>query len=115
MNTDAVLRELEGMRALARSLGIPPGPLSITIGAHGFHSRIEAGMTASAGAKLGPLTINLVKLKPGQQPTLELVGIGVKLIAGNGDALVVEMFPTAAPRMQASWRASRSSPSTGLP
>jgi len=70
--------------------GIPPGPLSITIGAGGFHPKIEAGITASDGARLGPLTINLIKLKPGEKPSLELVGIGVKLIAGN-EGLTVEM------------------------
>jgi len=70
--------------------GIPPGPLAITIGAGGFHPKIEAGMTASDGAKLGPLAINMIKLKPGEKPSIELVGIGVKLIAGT-EGLTVEM------------------------
>ncbi|HEU0031506.1 MAG TPA: carboxypeptidase regulatory-like domain-containing protein [Kofleriaceae bacterium] len=70
--------------------GIPPGPLSITIGAGGYHPKIEAGLTATDGATLGPLTIALTKLAPGEQPTLELVGIGVKL-AAHDDALRVEM------------------------
>lgn len=70
--------------------GIPPGPVSITIGAGGFHPKIEAGMQASDGAKLGPVTITIVKLKPGEQPTLELVGIGVKLNAMGPDGLLVE-------------------------
>lgn len=69
--------------------GIPPGPLSITITGGGFHPKIEAGMTASDGAKLGPLTIQLVALKPGETPQLELVGIGVKLSA-NGKAVTVD-------------------------
>jgi RNA polymerase sigma factor (sigma-70 family) len=70
--------------------GIPPGPLSITIGADAFHPRIEAGMTATDGASIGPVTIALTPLGPGEQPTLELVGIGVQL-APDGDALRVGM------------------------
>jgi protocatechuate 3,4-dioxygenase beta subunit len=70
--------------------GIPPGPFSITIGAGGFHPKIEAGMTASDGEKLGPITITLVKLNPGETPKLELVGIGVKLSGQKGDVILVE-------------------------
>ena len=69
--------------------GIPPGPLSITIAAGGYHPRIEAAMTATDGDSLGPLTISLTPLAPGEQPSLELVGIGVALTA-DGDALRVE-------------------------
>ncbi|MEO8700874.1 MAG: sigma-70 family RNA polymerase sigma factor [Kofleriaceae bacterium] len=69
--------------------GIPPGPLAITIGAGGFHPKIEAGMQASDGARLGPLTVALTALKDGEQPTLELVGIGVQL-SGGEDALIVQ-------------------------
>ena len=69
--------------------GIPPGPLAISIGAGGFHPRIEADMTASDGGSLGPLTIALTKLASGEQPMLELIGIGVQL-AADGDTLRVE-------------------------
>ena len=69
--------------------GIPPGPLSITIGAGGYHPKIEAAMTAVDGQALGPITIALTKLAEGEQPTLELVGIGVALSA-DGDALRVD-------------------------
>ena len=69
--------------------GIPPGPVAITIGAGGFHPKIEAGLTAADGAKLGPITINLVPLKAGEQPQLDLVGIGVKLSAVGPDGLTV--------------------------
>jgi len=68
--------------------GIPPGPVSLTIGAGDFHPRIEAGLTATDGATLGPLTIALAPLAPGETPTLELVGIGCQL-APDGDALRV--------------------------
>ena len=73
--------------------GIPPGPVAITIGAGGFHPKIEAGMTASDGASLGPVTVTLVRLKEGEKPSLELVGIGVQLVA-DGDSLRVDkVFP----------------------
>ena len=69
--------------------GIPAGPVSITIAAGEYHPKIEAGMTAVEGGRLGPLVIALTKLAAGEQPTLELVGIGVKLRAEN-DAVVVD-------------------------
>lgn len=73
--------------------GIPPGPLSITIGAGGFHPKIEAGMTARDGDNLGPIEIALAPLGKGEKPTLELVGIGVQL-AADGDTLRVDrVFP----------------------
>ncbi len=70
--------------------GIPPGPVSITVAAGGFHPRVEAGMTATDGGELGPLAIQLTKLAEGEQPATELVGIGVKL-APDGDALRVDL------------------------
>src|SRR5262249_50214464 len=73
--------------------GIPPGPLSISVAAGDFHPRIEAAMTATDGATIGPITIGLTALAAGQAPTLELVGIGAAL-AADGDALRVnQVFP----------------------
>jgi RNA polymerase sigma factor (sigma-70 family) len=73
--------------------GIPPGRFSVRIGAGGFNPKIEAGLQASDGATLGPLTIPLARLAPGEQPSLELVGIGVAM-AADGDALRVnQVFP----------------------
>jgi len=69
--------------------GIPPGPLSIAISAGGYHPKIEAAMTAADGQALGPITIALTQLAEGEQPTLELVGIGTAL-AADGDALRVD-------------------------
>ena len=70
--------------------GIPPGRLSILVGAGEYHMKIQAGMTASEGQTIGPVTIALDPLKPGEEPTLQLVGIGVSL-AADGDALKVQM------------------------
>lgn len=73
--------------------GIPPGPLSITIGAAEYHPKIEAGMTATDGATLGPVTIALTKLRDGETPSLELVGIGVKLSSDGPMLRVEQVFP----------------------
>lgn len=70
--------------------GIPTGPFSITIGAGQHHPRIEGGLIAADGDKLGPLTIKLVKLKEGETPKLELVGIGVKIAGQKDDFLLVD-------------------------
>jgi RNA polymerase sigma factor (sigma-70 family) len=69
--------------------GIPPGPLSISVAAGNYNPRIEAAMTAADGATLGPLTIPLTRLVEGEQPKIELVGIGAAL-AADGDALRVD-------------------------
>lgn len=73
--------------------GIPPGPVSISLAAGGFHPKVEAGLTAVDGGELGPLTIALTPLAEGEKPSLELVGIGVAL-APEGDSLRVDkVFP----------------------
>ena len=46
-------------------------------------------MTASDGQTLGPITIALTQLAEGEQPSVELVGIGTALSA-DGDALRVD-------------------------
>jgi hypothetical protein len=73
--------------------GIPPGPLSISISAGGYHPKIEAAMTAADGQTLGPITIALTKLAEGEEPRVELVGIGI-VLAPDGDALRVERVIT---------------------
>lgn len=68
--------------------GISPGPLAIRIRADGYDAKIEAAMTASEGAALGPITIALTRVDPDEQARTELVGIGVNL-SPDGDALWV--------------------------
>jgi RNA polymerase sigma factor (sigma-70 family) len=70
--------------------GIPPGPLSISVGAGNFNPKIQAGMTAVEGQTIGPIAIALTPVAPGEQPRLELVGIGVAF-KPSGDALEVTM------------------------
>lgn len=70
--------------------GIPAGRFTITVGAHGHHPRIEGGLVASDGGVLGPIRLAVKKLAEGEQPKVELVGIGVQLTA-DGDALRVNL------------------------
>jgi len=70
--------------------GIPPGPVALSFGGGGHHPKIESGLTAVDGGVLGPLHVVLTKIGEGEKPTLELVGIGVKL-AAEGDALRVDL------------------------
>ena len=84
-NTGAVTRS-DGTFELT---GIPPGPLSVAITASNYHAKIEAVAGASDGAVLGPLTVALARLAEGEEPSTELVGIGV-VFSTDGDALRVE-------------------------
>jgi RNA polymerase sigma factor (sigma-70 family) len=70
--------------------GIPPGPLSINVAAGGCHPKIESGLVARDGDKLGPITVTLQKLKEGEKPQLELVGIGVKIRGQKDDVLLID-------------------------
>ncbi len=74
--------------------GIPPGPFTISIGAGNHHPKLEAGLVAADGGSLGPLEIPLAPLAEGEQPKIELVGIGVKLSV-DGEALLVELVVPA--------------------
>jgi hypothetical protein len=72
--------------------GLPPGPVSLTIGAGDYHPKIQAGMTAEDGGAIGPITIPLTMLEPGEEPTLELVGIGVGLSAVDAGLTVTKVI-----------------------
>jgi len=72
--------------------GIPPGALSVTVTAPGFNSRIESGMTAGDGATLGPLTVGLTRIAEGEQPSTELVGIGIVFSADGDDLRVTRII-----------------------
>jgi RNA polymerase sigma factor (sigma-70 family) len=69
--------------------GLPSGPVSLTIGADSYHPKIEGGLAGKDGDTLGPLAIALTPLAPGEEPTLELVGIGAQLTA-TVDGLIVQ-------------------------
>ncbi len=73
--------------------GVPAGPVALTFGAGDFHPRIEAGLLATEGAVLGPIAVRLTPLAPGGAPTLELVGVGLQLVADEDVLRVVAVIP----------------------
>ncbi|MBI3185932.1 MAG: carboxypeptidase regulatory-like domain-containing protein [Myxococcales bacterium] len=69
--------------------GLAAGRRSITVLAQGHHGRIMAGLEVREGEGIGPLEIELTPLEPGEQPRLELVGIGA-VLSPRGKSLRVE-------------------------
>jgi hypothetical protein len=68
--------------------GLAAGRRNVVAAAFAHHGRILA-LDVLDGERIGPLDIDLAKTAPGEDPQLELVGIGVQLTP-RGDALVVE-------------------------
>ncbi|WP_158501657.1 carboxypeptidase regulatory-like domain-containing protein [Vitiosangium sp. GDMCC 1.1324] len=72
--------------------GLPPGELSLFVSAEQHHSRIISGITVR-GDTTQPRTIELRKTEEGEEPQVELVGIGA-VLAPREDALVLgEVMP----------------------
>nr|HEX4317843.1 sigma-70 family RNA polymerase sigma factor [Kofleriaceae bacterium] len=68
--------------------GIPPGPVSVTVGAGNFDPKIVSIGMAGDGDDLGPVTIEMSPIAPGADPKIEVIGIGLGL-ASDGDALAI--------------------------
>ena len=68
--------------------GVPPGPVSLYAAAEGHHARIVSGLDVKEGESRGPVMVELTPLAPGEDPKLELTGIGA-VLAPRRDALVV--------------------------
>ena len=69
--------------------GVPPGRRSVVVGAFDHHARIVPMLEVTAGGTVGPIAVKLTKVAAGEQPGIDLVGIGAKLRAGE-DAIVIE-------------------------
>jgi uncharacterized GH25 family protein len=69
--------------------GLSPGLCSITVAAQGHNPRLIGGLRPEADGELGPLTIDLSAVDPGDEPRMEFVGIGV-VMSAQGDALVIQ-------------------------
>jgi hypothetical protein len=69
--------------------GVPAGTRSITVGAYQHNMRIIAGLHFDEGATTGPVTVDLTRTKDGEEPHLELAGVGAQLHA-EGDGLRVD-------------------------
>jgi hypothetical protein len=73
--------------------GLPSRPLSILVQAEGHHARILSGLTPPEGGALGPVTVELTPVEPGEDPRVELAGIGVQF-APRGEALrIMQLVP----------------------
>jgi hypothetical protein len=68
--------------------GLGAGLRSITIVAEGHHGRIVSGLAVTEGGDVGPITVELAKTKEGEEPKIELTGIGA-VLSPREDALVV--------------------------
>ncbi|AKT44147.1 carboxypeptidase regulatory-like domain-containing protein [Chondromyces crocatus] len=68
--------------------GLSEGPRSIVVVASKHHGRIVSGLQIAEGRNLGPITIALTALQEGEEPRVELTGIGA-VLAVKDDALVI--------------------------
>jgi hypothetical protein len=73
--------------------GVPSRPLSLFASAPGHHARILSGLQVPEGGQLGPVTVELSPAGEGEDPRVELAGIGA-VLSQRGDALrIVEVNP----------------------
>lgn len=68
--------------------GIAEGARSVSAMAAGHHGRILSGLAMAEGGEIGPVTIGLAKLAEGEEPRMELTGIGA-VLSPKDDALVI--------------------------
>ena len=78
------LTDAQGHFTLA---GLPPSELSLVVTADGHHGRILSGLSVR-GPNAPPQRITLRRTEEGEEPQMELVGIGA-VLAPRDDALVV--------------------------
>ena len=69
--------------------GLAPGRRSVFVGAYNHHATILGGLEIAEGSVLGPVEVELTPVAEGEEPTVELAGIGA-VLAAEGDALVVQ-------------------------
>ncbi len=68
--------------------GIAPGKFSVLVAASGHHGRIVSGVEVGDDGTAGPIVVSLTPTKEGEEPRLELAGIGV-VLAAKDDKLVI--------------------------
>ena len=89
----AVVNALTNAQGDFELTGVPPGVRSITIGAYQHNMRIIAGLRVDEGITTGPVTLDLTRTRDGEEPHLELAGLGASLHA-EGDGLRIDkVFP----------------------
>ena len=68
--------------------GVSAGRFTVAVSAANHHHKLSSGLTLRAGGELGPLRIDLDPTAPGEEPKLELQGIGA-VLRPQGDAIIV--------------------------
>jgi hypothetical protein len=73
--------------------GLAPGLRSVYTMAHRYNGRILSGLDVKNSVVLGPVQIELTRLKEGEKPKLELTGIGVTLTPQGEAMLIGQILP----------------------
>jgi hypothetical protein len=73
--------------------GVAAGRQSIEVSADGHNGRIVSGLDTSGDGEVGPLSIDLRPLADGEEPKIELVGIGIVIGADETGILVKGTAP----------------------
>jgi hypothetical protein len=69
--------------------GLQPGVRSVTAAAYAHNLQMRTGLVIEEGGSLGPLVFELTPTKEGEEPTVELFGVGA-MLGPDGDVLVVQ-------------------------
>jgi protocatechuate 3,4-dioxygenase beta subunit len=72
--------------------GLAPGPLALFVNSDGHHARI-VNVVVPQGADAPEVTVALNKLKPGEEPGIELAGVGAVLTAEGEALLLTRVLP----------------------
>jgi hypothetical protein len=73
--------------------GLPDRPLSLFVAARGHHGRVVSGIHVGEGETAGPIDIDLARVEAGDEPRVELVGIGVVLRAAEDGLRIARVVP----------------------
>jgi hypothetical protein len=73
--------------------GLPPRPLSLFVAAEGHHGRILSGIQVPEGGAAGPLEVELGAVAEGEDPRVELAGIGAVLERSRAGLRVSRVIP----------------------
>lgn len=73
-------------------VGVEPGRRTLVVTATGFHMKIHGPLEIEDEQTLGPETIELTPVEEGEEPAVELVGIGAVLRAAETDLEVQEVI-----------------------
>jgi hypothetical protein len=73
--------------------GLPARPLSLFVAAEGHHGRILSGIQVPDGGAAGPLTVELGAVAEGEDPRVELAGIGAVLERSRAGLRISRVIP----------------------